>query len=393
MIRFAAVIVLLMLASSALAVPAYSLAPGRDVVLSGIAESRPLTSLPMQPSDPDTVNIYGRMVPKSAIRTDFGAITLGDLQYNGNVARTLVMGSGDPSALSDAYVMGMGGDPKQGPFLGVAFSENPLGSGGFSYASDMPLTFDSVDTLGPGRLSGSSIIGSDAASERYDATGKNVTVAIVDTGTDFSNADMRHAVARDGNNVPIMLDTDGQGLVLTKAKYIAKINQHSGQIMNYTNNPKKPQLPENVTSYVYTNATGVYLRMSDGRIPVFNSLYPLIGSPVLSANANVDWKIGDGPVRLYRLKERHVPPRRRVLCKHAVRRDINNADACAGGRQRKGWRVRHYNPGHVVRLVLLFTEHIRRAAADKLPGTGKPHVRLYRRAADKDRRRQRVYDP
>jgi hypothetical protein len=295
LIRLAAVLVLLVLVSSALAVPAYSLLPDRDSLLSGVAESRPLTALPGQPAGSDLVNLYGHMVPKSAIRTDFGAINLGELKYNGNIARTLVMGSGDSGALADAYVMGLGGDPKQGPFLGVAFSESPLGSGGFSYASDMPLAFDSVAQLEPGRLSGSSIIGSDSVVDRYGVTGKGVTVAIVDTGTDFSNNDMQHAVARDENNVPIMIDADGQGLVLTKAKYVAKINQKSGQVMNYTDNWKKPQLSENVTSYVYTNSTGVYLRISYGRIPVYNSLYPVFGSPVLSASANVDWKIGDGP--------------------------------------------------------------------------------------------------
>ncbi len=295
LIRLAAVLVFLVLVSSAAAAPAYSLVPDRDDVLSGISESRPLTSLPAQPSGTDLVNLYGHMVPKSAIRTDFGAINLGELEYNGNVARTLVMGPGDPGALSDAYVMGLGGNPKQGPFLGVAFSKSPLGSGGFSYASDMPLTFDSLPPPGPGRFSGSSIIGSDEAAERYGVTGEGVTVAIVDTGTDFSNSDMRDAVARDENNVPIMLDADGQGLVLTKAKYVAKINQKTGQMMNYTNDWKKPQLPENATSYVYTNSTGVYLRMSYGRIPTYNSLYPLLGSPVLSASSGVDWKIGDGP--------------------------------------------------------------------------------------------------
>lgn len=302
MIRLAAVLVLLVLVSSALAAPAYSLVPGRDDVLSGAAESRPLTALPAQPSGTDLVNLYGHMVPKSAIRTDFGAINLGELEYNGNVARMLVMGPGDPAALSDAYVMGLGGSPRQGPFLGVAFSKSPLATGGFSYASDMPLTFDSLPSPGPGRFSGSSIIGSDEVAEKYGVTGEGVTVAIVDTGTDFSNSDMRHAVARDENNVPIMLDADGQGLVLTKAKFVAKINQKSGQISNYTSNWKKPQLPENVTSYVYTNSTGVYLRTSYGRIPTYNSLYPLLGSPVLSATANVDWKIGDGPYDFIRSK-------------------------------------------------------------------------------------------
>jgi hypothetical protein len=309
------VVILLALVASAFVAPAYSLAPSREQVLSGgISESRPLSSLPMQTpaanSDDTVASIFGRNVPKSAIRSDFGSINLGSLQYNGNVGRTLVLGPGDPQALAGAHVVGMGGSPTQGSFLGVAFSKNPLAQSGngFGYATDTPLAFDSLphnnnnsNTLAgydnnnsaSGRLSGTSITGADRAASLYNATGDGVKVAIVDTGSDFSNPDMRDAVARDAKGVPIMLDSDGQGLVLTRAKYVANINQQTGVIMNYTTGSNgKVQLPENTTSYTYVNGTGVYLRTSEGRIPVYNMLYPTFGAPELSATANVDWKIG-----------------------------------------------------------------------------------------------------
>ena len=47
----------------------------------------------------------------------------------------------------------------------------------------------------------SSTIGNIANSERvhslYNVTGKNIKIAIIDTGVDFSNLDMRHSLARD----------------------------------------------------------------------------------------------------------------------------------------------------------------------------------------------------
>ncbi|AIC17203.1 S8 family serine peptidase [Nitrososphaera viennensis] len=308
MIRLTAFLLLAIVASAFVA-PAYSLTPSRDQVLSGgVSESRPLTSLPAQApaaAAADTANIFGHRVPKSAIRSDFGSINLGSLQYNGDVGRTLVLGPGDSRALAAAHVVGMGGSPVQGPFLGVAFSKSPLAQGGFTYATDMPLAFDSLsaddnNSNNPagngasGRLSGASIIGADRAASLYNATGKGVKVAIVDTGSDFSNPDMRDAVARDAKGIPIMLDADGQGLVLTKAKYVANIDQKTGVIMNYTTTGKngKVQLPENVTSYTYVNDTGVYLKTSEGEIPVYNMLFPTFGAPVLSGTANVDWKIG-----------------------------------------------------------------------------------------------------
>ena len=43
----------------------------------------------------------------------------------------------------------------------------------------------------------------------YNVTGKDVTTAIVDTGV-LSNPDIQHSLARDDENIPIMLDPDGR---------------------------------------------------------------------------------------------------------------------------------------------------------------------------------------
>ena len=60
----------------------------------------------------------------------------------------------------------------------------------------------------------------------YNVTGKNIKIAIIDTGVDFSNLDMQHSLARDDENIPIMLDADGQGLILTNATFAANIDQY-----------------------------------------------------------------------------------------------------------------------------------------------------------------------
>ena len=44
-------------------------------------------------------------------------------------------------------------------------------------------------------------------------------IAVIDTGVDFSNPDIQHSLARDKNNHPIMLDADGQGIILTNATF------------------------------------------------------------------------------------------------------------------------------------------------------------------------------
>ncbi|HEX2557679.1 MAG TPA: S8 family serine peptidase, partial [Nitrososphaera sp.] len=265
-------------------------------------ESGPLTSFPGKAAphlqDTGTGNINGFAVDKNAIKPDFGGIiNLGEMKYNGNPSRALVYGSGNVGALGNsARIVGLGGSMQDGqPLLGMAVSKTPLPSNiGFSYSVDSPLQFDSLPTgvLEPGRLLGSSIIGSDAVERDYQINGSGINVAIVDTGTDFANPDMQDSLARDESGVPIMLDADGQGIVLTRATYFANIDEQSHRVRNIT----ESDLPDNMTSFVYLNNTGtVFLKTSSGEIPTYNSLYPVFGPPVLNATAGVDWIIGKSP--------------------------------------------------------------------------------------------------
>jgi hypothetical protein len=285
-------ILLFLILASAVAVPAFSLSFNE----SGLLTSFPGKAAPY-PQGADTVNINGFVVDKNAVRPDFGGfVNLGELKYNGNPSRALVYGSGNIAALGgSAHVVGLGGSMQNGqPLLGMAVSKTPLPSNlGFSYSVDSPLQFDSLPegAADPGRFLGSSIIGSDAVEREYHVDGNGVKVAIVDTGTDFANPDMQDSLARDKDGVPIMLDADGQGIVLTKATYLANIDE-SGRVRNTT----QSDLPDNMTSFVYVNSTGmVLINTSHGNIPIYNSLYPVFGTPVLNATASVDWVIGHSP--------------------------------------------------------------------------------------------------
>jgi len=136
------------------------------------------------------------------------------------------------------------------------------------------------------------IVGSEYVHKNYNYTGKGIRIAIVDTGVDFSNPDIKHSLARDENNHPIMLDADGQGIILTNTTFIANIDKY-GILRNHT----KP-LPENVTSSVYIiPRKGVFLDISQNgkgtTIPVYNSFFPIFGnSPVFNGTLSDDWKIG-----------------------------------------------------------------------------------------------------
>jgi len=135
------------------------------------------------------------------------------------------------------------------------------------------------------------IVGSEYIHKNYNYTGKGIKIAVVDTGVDFSNPDISHSLARDENNHPIMLDADGQGIILTNATFIANIDKY-GILRNYTKT-----LPENVTSSVYIKREGVFLDISkNGKgtsIPVYNSFFPIAGnSPVFNGTLSDDWKIG-----------------------------------------------------------------------------------------------------
>ena len=292
MLRVLFTFALVFLILGSIAYPAFS--------LPHFAESGPLTAARHRDVGAltDAFEFHGIKVSKDAVTSDFGYIDLGDLAFNGEPSRTLVYGSGNAAALaSSARVIGLGGGGQSQPTLVIAISDSPLPSDlGFSYSPDSPLQFD-FDTRAPlafdnGRFSGSSIIGSDRVAEKYNVTGDGVRVAIVDTGTDFGNPDMQDAVARDEEGMPIMLDADGQGIVLTKAKYVAKIDPVTRKMLDagYT---EDSVLPDGATSWVYVNGTGhVLLRTSFGNIPVYNTLYPFFGSPVLNATSTVDWMIG-----------------------------------------------------------------------------------------------------
>ena len=118
------------------------------------------------------------------------------------------------------------------------------------------------------------------APTRTGPTGSGIVVAVVDTGTDFSNPDMIHAVARDADNHPLMLDPDGQGIILTNNTFRAFVDPN-GALRNAFNHT------------VYVDGTGVYLASRGAVISLYNSLYPLLGdSPVLEAIVLEDFRIG-----------------------------------------------------------------------------------------------------
>ena len=102
------------------------------------------------------------------------------------------------------------------------------------------------------------IVGSEKVHENFNYTGSGIKIAIVDTGVDFSNPDIQHSLARDENNIPIMLDPDGQGIILTNATFFANIDK-DGILRNSTK-----KLPDDVTSEIYRTKKGVFLDISQG---------------------------------------------------------------------------------------------------------------------------------
>jgi len=136
------------------------------------------------------------------------------------------------------------------------------------------------------------ITGSTAAKSKYNATGSDVVIAIVDTGVDFSNLDIQHSLARDESNYPLMLDPDGQGIILTNSTFYANISKYD-TIRNYT----KP-IFDNMTSSVYLTRDGAFLdifQKGEGTvIQVYNSLFPQFGnSAIFNGTLSNDMKIGN----------------------------------------------------------------------------------------------------
>ncbi len=226
-----------------------------------------------------------------------GLVTFQSVQYENPVKRYLVFGLGSVSDISQrAHNLIYGLDSDHGSFAVGLFDQNAVSDlrlAGYKVIEDLPLEFDSTPTTSQSPTDVSridDILGSSKVIQQYNYTGNGIKIGIVDTGTDFSNPDVKNSLARDKNNVPIMIDADGQGIVLTNATFVAQIS-NTGVIQNYTH-----PIPKNVTSSVYVNSKGVFLDLSKGgkgtTIPVYNSQYPKGGTPVINGTVSSDYKIG-----------------------------------------------------------------------------------------------------
>ena len=227
------------------------------------------------------------------------SLDIPDLEYAEK--RYLVFGKG---SLSDVYTatknLAHGIDTDHGFFSVGIFNENQassLKSKGYNVIEDIPLDFHSqyLSTNAITKISKfSNIAESERVHDLYNITGKGVTIAVVDTGVDFSNPDITDSLARDEFYRPIMFDADGQGLVITNSTFHANIDKY-GLLQNYS---EKKALPENATSSVYWTNDGVFLDVEQGgnktKISVYNSFYPYQGGvPVLSGTIEKDFKIGN----------------------------------------------------------------------------------------------------
>ena len=216
------------------------------------------------------------------------------LNHENSVKRYLIMGSGSASEIKNTFGVFNSITSDNGFFSVALLSEDgahKLRTRGYDVFEDFMVDLHSggSNTSDGSRIG--EIVGSDKVREDFGYTGKGITVAIVDTGVDFSNPDIQHSLARDKNNHPIMLDADGQGIILTNATFFALIDENN-LIRNYTK-----ELPENITSSVYRTKKGVFLDLAQGgkgtTIPVYNSFFPQSGTgPIFNGTLGDDMKIG-----------------------------------------------------------------------------------------------------
>ena len=212
-----------------------------------------------------------------------------------NFKRYLIFGTNiqNNNFLKDTSMYGIQSDT--GFFYVSVFPEKTasyLASQGYSVIEDFKLDFHNSDDKIPDASRIGDITGSTIAKQKFNATGNGTVIAIVDTGVDFSNPDIQHSLARDENNHPIMIDPDGQGIVLTNATFFAYIDKDE-IIRNYS----KP-IPPHMTSSAYVTRDGVFLDISqDGKgseIPVYNSFFPQLGSSIIfNGTLDTDMKIGN----------------------------------------------------------------------------------------------------
>ena len=216
-----------------------------------------------------------------------------DFFKSNNFKRYIIFGTGsDDSNLKKNSVYGV---QSNGGFFYVSVlpesSISNLISQGYYIIEDSKLDFHSdisnvTDASRIGEITGSTL-----AQAKYNVTGNGISIAVVDTGVDFSNLDIQHSLARDKNNHPIMLDSDGQGIILTNSTFFAFIDKDE-IIRNYTSS-----IPEGITSSVYKTKDGVFLDISQNgegtQIPIYNSFFPQFGnSPIFNGTLDTDIKIG-----------------------------------------------------------------------------------------------------
>ncbi|HJU13334.1 MAG TPA: S8 family serine peptidase [Candidatus Nitrosotalea sp.] len=224
-----------------------------------------------------------------------GLISLQAAPFEDQSKRYLVFGPGPVSAISertDKMIYGL--ESGQGSFAVGMFDQQAVASlrlDGYKVVEDMPLEFDSAPVSDPGEVSRvANILGASSVIANYNYSGSGIRIGIVDTGTDFSNIDVRYSVARDSSNAPVMIDADGQGLVLTNATFLAQIS-NTGVVQNYTH-----PIPKNATGSVYVSSDGVFLDLAKGgkgtTIQVYNSQYPKGGTAVINGTVSNDYKIG-----------------------------------------------------------------------------------------------------
>jgi len=170
-------------------------------------------------------------------------------------------------------------------------SASSLASQGYRVIEDSKLDFHSSDDVIQDASRIGEITGSTVAKKQYNSSGNGTVIAIVDTGVDFSNPDIQHSLARDKLNHPIMLDADGQGIILTNATFFAYVDKNE-IIRNYS----KP-IPSHMTSSAYVTSDGVFLDISQGgkgsEIQIYNSFFPQLGTSIIfNGTLSDDMKIG-----------------------------------------------------------------------------------------------------
>ena len=249
--------------------------------------------------DGDMVNYNFENKNSDLTSTKSGIIHFNEFLNEQQMKRYLIFGKGSISEFGTLLENKNSISSSNGFFSIITAPESTISifqSKGFHVIEDFKLDFHSkyisknpvskISTLG-------NIANSQQAYKFYNVTGNDVTIAIIDTGVDFSNPDMQHSLARDIDNIPIMLDPDGQGLILTNATFAANIDQY-GTIKNFTKSAKHTTTSD---VYVKPRGDGVFLNIEkngDGTsLLVFNSMFPMFGSsPLLNGTLSSDMKIG-----------------------------------------------------------------------------------------------------